>query len=649
MLARTNLVALIGRHVDLKKAGTLFKGLCPFHDEKTPSFTVSPTRNTYHCFGCGAHGDAIKFLMEHGARNFPEAVRELAAECGVEVPETRPESPEQKAERQARKTLERRLLDAQDALTGWYSEQLFGPAGHRARNYLQNRGMTVEGARAFRLGFASNDRRAFATFVEERSIELDDLAQLGVLLPPDDGWNRTDPLGGGYMRFRDRLMFPVVDFRGDVTGFSARILDNNKKTAKYINSPETPVFVKGDQLYGAFTARSEARKAGRVVICEGNVDVIALWESGFKGSVAAMGTALTITQARLVKRLDENVVCVMDGDAAGAKAAFASLEPFLELGVQPRAVMLPAGEDPDSYIRRNGPDAFGRLLDDAPPLLDLLIERAHDDHPNDPPGRIAAVRSVAPVLAKIDDQLTLDLYRQKVHQLFGLTMDIIDRALAEPSQKEERPKGRPQPHVSTPREPVHASNSRFDGPPPPEFEPMWADSVPPTGFAGFDGAGNMAPKRASFKAPGYIAQLFEILLQYPALVVELHAREGHKLLTNAGLAGFVLSLYREVSADRTPNVDRLLVELGQPEVVTFLRLCQTRTTLIDEESAQQAFSESLLRLERGSLEIRREELKRDLYSSFKSDPDRCELLREELDSVQKRLRNLHLSTGEGAH
>ena len=178
---------------------------------------------------------------------------------------------------------------------------------------------------------------------------------------------------------------------------------------------------------------------------------------------------------------------------------------------------------------------------------------------------------------------------------------------------------------------------------------MWADSVPPTGFAGFNGAGNTAPKQPSFKAPGYIAQLFEILLQYPALVVELHAREGHKLLTNAGLAGFVLSLYREVSADRTPNVDRLLVELGQPEVVTFLRLCQTRTTLIDEESAQQAFSESLLRLERGSLEIRREELKRDLYSSFKSDPDRCELLREELDSVQKRLRNLHLSTGEGAH
>ena len=194
-------------------------------------------------------------------------------------------------------------------------------------------------------------------------------------------------------------MFPVIDFRGDVTGFSARILDDRKKTAKYLNSPETPVFTKGEQLYGAFTARRQLAGAGRVVLCEGNVDVIALWDGGFEGTVAAMGTALTPKQVRLVKRLSEQVVCVMDGDAAGQKAAFASLLPFLEHGIQPRAVSMPPGEDPDSFIRKHGARRLEGVLDDAPPLLDLLIERMHAEHPNDPPGRVAALRAVAPALA----------------------------------------------------------------------------------------------------------------------------------------------------------------------------------------------------------------------------------------------------------
>ena len=258
VLARTDIITLVGRHVTLKKAGTLFKGLCPFHDEKTPSFTVSPTRNTYHCFGCGAHGHSIKFLMEVGARNFPEAVRELAAECGVEVPESRRESPEQREARSRKKSLQRRLLDVQDLLTTYYSDQLFGAQGGSARSYLQGRGLSVDAATAFRLGWASGDKRAFAAFMEAHQIPRDDLAQLGVLLPPDEGWQDTQILGGGYLRFRERLMFPVVDFRGDVTGYSGRILDSRKKIAKYMNSPETPIFTKGEQLYGAFTARSVA-------------------------------------------------------------------------------------------------------------------------------------------------------------------------------------------------------------------------------------------------------------------------------------------------------------------------------------------------------------------------------------------------------
>ena len=226
-------------------------------------------------------------------------------------------------------------------------------------------------------------------------------------------------------------MFPVVDFRGDVTGYSGRILDDQAKAAKYMNSPETPVFTKGDQLYGAFTARSAARKAGRVLVVEGNVDVIALWEKGLEGTVAPMGTALTTNQTRLIKRLNQQVVCIMDGDAAGEKAAFASLSPFLEVGIQPRAVMLPQGSDPDSFIAQRGERAFQNLVDESAPLMDLFIEKSQASQPDDAPGRLAALRTVAPAIAQLTDALALDVYIARLVRELDLSEDIVRRALDE--------------------------------------------------------------------------------------------------------------------------------------------------------------------------------------------------------------------------
>ncbi|MCB1185155.1 DNA primase, partial [bacterium] len=431
ILERVDLVKLVGRQVKLRKAGAGFMGLCPFHDEKSPSFSVSPVRRTYHCFGCGAHGDAVRFLMEQHGRSFPEAVRELAAEVGVMVPEERPEPPARRAERERQRSEAERLFAAQDAVTTYYTDTLFSPAGEPAQRYLTGRGFTPDTARAFRLGYADGDAARFQRFLATTDVALADLVALGLLLVPDTGPDPSAPLQGHYLRFRRRLMCPVVDVRGQVTGYSGRVLDAKAKAAKYVNSPETPVFTKGDQLYGAFTARSTARRAGRVILCEGNLDVVALWQAGFPGTVAAMGTALTTRQVRLVKRLSEQVICVMDGDAAGAKAAFASLLPFLEEGIQPRAVLLTGGHDPDSYVREHGADAFRTLLAAARPLLDLYIEREAAARPADALGRAEGLRALAPALRLLQDPLTRDLYRQQVASTLGVPLDFVDRAIQE--------------------------------------------------------------------------------------------------------------------------------------------------------------------------------------------------------------------------
>ncbi len=639
VLERTDLVALIGRHVNLKKAGSLYKGLCPFHDENTPSFTVSPTRNTYHCFGCGAHGHSIKFLMEVGARSFPEAVKELAAECGVEVPEQRPESPEDRQKREEKKSLERRLLDAQDALTGYYSDQLFGPSGDRARRYLAQRGLSRRSAEAFRLGWASGDKRAFSAFLERHQLTLDDMVKLGVVMEPNEGWTESRPLRGGYLRFRERLMFPVVDFRGDVTGYSGRILDNNKKIAKYMNSPESPVFTKGQQLYGAFTARSAARKAGRVVLVEGNIDVVALWDKGLEGTVAAMGTALTPEQVRLVKRLNSNAVCVMDGDAAGEKAAFSSLEPFLDAGIQPRAVMMPDGSDPDSFVQANGIEAFNALLDSAAPLMDILIKRQADIHPDDPPGRLAALREVVPALSKLTDALSKDLYISQIETQLGLSSEIIRSALAE--VKSPKP-GRGGPPLR--QEPRPGPNR---APPPDYFYPE-AQNGPYTGKLEPIPESFSPSIPESFFLPGYVSQILVFIVQFPFLAQRMHATGCHKYLTQPGLIAFFHSLYGEVSVGRTPNIDQILSGLGDPQATAYLRGLQALPLIVESEVVETAFDDAMLRLQRGALEADRSRLNREIKGVFYSNPIRCAELNEELNRVRAALSQLSAVSAKGA-
>lgn len=361
--ARVGLVSVIGKRVALKRAGREHMGLCPFHNEKTPSFTVNEEKGFYHCFGCGAHGSVFDFVMETENLSFPEAVERLAAEAGMEVPQ---DSPEERARSERAKG----LYDVLEAAALYFEKQLRMPEGKRALQYLLERGLTEETVKTYRLGFAPDGRGALKAALTKDGAPDGKLLEAGLVVQPDDA-DRAP-----YDRFRGRVMFPILDGRGRVIAFGGRILDAGpgSNAPKYLNSPETPVFQKGRLLYGLYQAREHARD-DPIVIVEGYTDVLALQQAGFRTAVAPLGTALTEDQIRLVWRFSREPILCFDGDNAGERAAFRAAEralPILNAGRTLRFAFLPAGEDPDSLIRTRGPDAMGDLLNGAVPLSEVI-------------------------------------------------------------------------------------------------------------------------------------------------------------------------------------------------------------------------------------------------------------------------------------
>ena len=351
--ARTTLSAIIAPSVKLVRAGREFKACCPFHDEKTPSFTINDDKGFYHCFGCGAHGDAIRFLTDNRGLPFMDAVKELAAKAGMDVP-----APDPRAAERAEKSAG--LYDVMDAANRWFIEQLDGPDGGEARAYLKQRGISDATRRKFGFGFAPDSRgklkAALASFGNDKLVET------GLLIAPDDGKQPYD-------RFRGRLTYPIRDVRGRVIAFSARILGQGEP--KYLNSPETPLFDKGRTLFNLDLAGPAGRTAKRIMLVEGQMDVIALDQAGIGEVVAPLGTALTEQQLERLWRLDPAPIVCFDGDNAGKKAAiraaFRAL-PMLRPDRTLRFVELPAGQDPDDVIKTGGREAFEALLETPEPL-----------------------------------------------------------------------------------------------------------------------------------------------------------------------------------------------------------------------------------------------------------------------------------------
>ena len=380
LLARVDIVDVVGRAVALKKAGQNYLGLCPFHGEKTPSFTVSPSKQFFHCFGCGAHGSAIGFLMDHRGLGYIEAVQELAQIVGMQVPRD-------EARDGANAGRRRSLLEANEVASAFYRRQLkHSPA---AIEYLKGRGLTGATAARFALGYAPEDWQALKAAFE--SYEDARLVEAGLVIEGD---------GKRYDRFRGRIMFPIRDRRGSSIGFGARVLDDS--LPKYLNSPETPLFRKGQELYGLFEAGEAIRRKGRVLVCEGYLDVIQLAQAGFEESVAALGTAITSQHVATLLRLTDTVVFAFDGDAAGRNAARRALHAALAVIPDTKRVsfaLLPQGEDPDSLIRNFGAAVFetevGRALSLSQWFLASLSEALDTSQPE---GRAAVTAAARPLL-----------------------------------------------------------------------------------------------------------------------------------------------------------------------------------------------------------------------------------------------------------
>ncbi|MBI3155846.1 MAG: DNA primase [Burkholderiales bacterium] len=368
LLARIDIADVVGRHVELKKAGINLKGLCPFHGEKTPSFIVSPSRQTYHCFGCGAHGDAIGFLVEHAGLSFPDAVRELAQQAGIAVPED-DAGPAERARQQAERAQRASLAELLEKATAHYRAQL--KASPRAIDYLKGRGLDGRSAARFALGYAPPGWHALASCFAR----YDDpaLVEAGlVIVQGEDGPDRKR-----YDRFRDRIMFPIRSVKGEVIGFGGRVLGDGEP--KYLNSPETPLFSKGRELYGLYEARQGLRARGYALVVEGYMDVVALAQAGLPNAVATLGTACTAEHVAKLFRHTDDVVFAFDGDAAGRRAASRALEAALPHATDLRRVrflFLPPEHDPDSYVRAHGPDEFEQLVAGAVPLSRQLVEHA---------------------------------------------------------------------------------------------------------------------------------------------------------------------------------------------------------------------------------------------------------------------------------
>ncbi|WP_280546039.1 DNA primase [Halomonas sp. 11-S5] len=366
LLARVDVVEVVGERVKLKKAGRNHSGLCPFHQEKSPSFTVSADKQFYHCFGCGAHGNALRFLMEYENLRFPEAVEQLAARLGMEVPREGADDPRAQARERKRKE----GVNLLELSASYYRERLKMPEGEAARRYLAERGLSPEVQQAFAIGYAPAGWEALKRHLSERGISEAVQIEYGLLVHREDS-------GRTYDRFRDRVMFPIRDIRGRTIAFGGRVLGDAKP--KYLNSPETPVFHKGRELYGLYEARQANSRLERVVIVEGYMDVVALAQFGIRNAVATLGTSTSEEHLSRLFRMVGEVVFCFDGDRAGRQAAARALETVLPQmidGRQARFMFLPEGEDPDTLVRREGPEAFKDRITCASPLSEFLFDHA---------------------------------------------------------------------------------------------------------------------------------------------------------------------------------------------------------------------------------------------------------------------------------
>ena len=503
--ARASIVDIVGEYVRLKRKGARYLGLCPFHNEKTPSFSVNAERNLYHCFGCGASGDVIGFLRQHDGLSFPEAVRKLADRLGIAVPE----SHEDDATARARAREKDRYFEATRYASEFFRRQLTTPSGKQARQYLADRGIDEQTAEAFELGFAPGEWGALVEAAGRSGISSKSLENAGLAMARNSG-------EGHYDRFRNRVVFPIVNLSRRVLAFSGRTLDPEER-AKYINSPETPYYTKGRELFGLHVAHRSIREAGYAVLVEGNFDVVSLHARGLTNVCAALGTALTEQQARLVRRYSERVVLLFDADSAGRKAARKALDMLLAADVPDvRYCRLPDGTDPDDFVQSHGADALRELIEKAPSMLDVVLDETIRPVAGkaDLAGKRRAIDEIAALLAPIPNTLIRDGYVAEAARRLELDGASLKR------------------HVSR-------GGGRLAREPMPESPPELADE---------------APTEPDVVLDKHESVLLDALARRPALLETVYREQTHHLVGDERLQDFIEQVAVTWTLDGGPDV-----------------------------------------------------------------------------------------------
>lgn len=607
---RIDLVDLVGRYVALKQAGRSFKGLCPFHHEKTPSFHVNPQLGIFHCFGCAAGGNAFAFLMRHDNLTFPEAVRSLARDCGIEVPEERGD---------VEAGIGRRLRGACAVAERFYRDALKSPEGTAARAYLTKRGLDDEQVARFGLGFAPDRWDALVRALGAADVP----AELGV---------RAGLLGEGqrghYDRLRGRVIFPIRDVRGDAIAFGGRALPGHDGTApepKYLNTPESPLFRKREALYGMPDALEAIRRAGRAVVVEGYFDRIALARADVGEALATCGTALTPDHARQLCRRTQEVVLLFDGDAAGQRAVERSLLLLLPEGLRVRAVELPAGEDPDTYLEKHGADALRQLVADATPALDGVIRRAVAGGCATPWEKADAVAAVAPLLVLLPDPVERGETARQLSFAAGVPVAEVDAA-------------------------VRRERARLVGNRPRDADAVSrSDSVQErtgSGFGSASSGGTPSGPRVETTEARWARALARTLVHFPTLASAIDPEEVATLVPPPW--DRVLSTLVDTLSDRSDaDLGALAETLGGEAGAELCAVAVEASPAADEEGAIAAMSDTFRRLRQRRLAEQDRQLTQQLRQAG-SDAERQAILEEKHRIQQRKRLEPDLASGRAA-
>lgn len=563
---RTDIVALIGEFVELKQRGASFIGLCPFHNEKTPSFNVRRDRQFFHCFGCQESGDALTFLMRLEGLNFPQAARALAERAGIEI---REEDDHEEAARRRERQQTERLQAVSEAAAAFYVAQLEAQAATGpGRKELADRRVNDETAVRFRLGYAPASWDALAKHLAQKGHSLADAQALGLLVARRDG-------RGHYDRFRNRLMFPISDLAGHVVAFSGRLLPpvnpneaRPTEEPKYVNSPESAIYKKGALLFGLHQARVEIRRNGWAILCEGNFDLVALHQAGFTNAVAPLGTAFTETQAKLLRRFAQRVTLMFDADNAGRKAALAAFPLLQRSELEGRVARLPDGLDPDSYIRTCGVDALREQVTGAKGLLEFLIDATAERVGPETEPRAAAITELGPAIAAVRVPDKMELYIQRIARRFAtadlpLSNEIVKGLL----RQGVRNTAKPAPNVRA--------------------------------------TTKVAPSPGHVKLPQLQSELLGALLDKSALFRSQYAENVKELLTASELQSIFSAAAAQVAERGTLDAPRLLAHLSGNAALGWL---QERLSL--EAYSDDAQAEEVLR--RGIPLLAKQNIEREL-------------------------------------